>query len=392
MKGHIKQRSKGSWTLWIELGRDVETGKRRQQTITVHGNKKAAERELRALLTRIEGGAHVKPAKMTVGEYLESWLRDYVATNTAPSTADGYSDIVRAQLIPALGSLPLAGLQPSHIQAYYGRMLESGRRDGKGGLSAQTVRHHHRVLYQALKHAVKHGVLIRNVVEAVDPPRPDGKEMATLEPDDVHPLLDAAHETPYYTLFYTAIYTGLRRSELLGLRWRDIDLDLATLSVVQTLHHVPGKGYVFREPKTKHSRRLVDLSPSLALLLREHRANQELERKLVGCLLKPNDLVFSYPDGTPLPPNSITKAFHKLAQSLGLSNIRLHDLRHTHATLMLRQGVHPKVVSERLGHSSVAITLDTYSHVLPGIQAAAAQRFDEGLQRSREEVPAEVVG
>lgn len=271
-------------------------------------------------------------------------------------------------------------------------MLESGRRDGKGGLSAQTVRHHHRVLYQALKHAVKHGVLIRNVVEAVDPPRPDGKEMATLEPDDVHSLLDAAHETPYYTLFYTAIYTGLRRSELLGLRWRDIDLDLATLSVVQTLHHVPGKGYVFREPKTKHSRRLVDLSPSLALLLREHRANQELERKLLGCLPKPNDLVFSYPDGTPLPPNSITKAFHKLAQSLGLSNIRLHDLRHTHATLMLRQGVHPKVVSERLGHSSVAITLDTYSHVLPGIQAAAAQRFDEGLQRSRVEVPAEKVG
>jgi len=392
MKGHIKQRSKGSWTLWVDLGRDPETGKRKQQTLTVRGSKKDAERELRAVLTRIEGGAHVKPAKMTVGEYLGSWLRDYVATNTAPSTTDGYSDIVRAHLIPAFGSLPLMALQPSHIQAYYGRMLESGRRDGKGGLSAQTVKHHHRVLYEALKHAVKHGVLIRNVAEAVDPPRPDGKEMATLEPDDVHPLLNAAHETPYYTLFYTAIYTGLRRSELLGLRWRDVDLDLATLSVVQTLHYVPKKGYTFREPKTKRSRRLVDLSPSLALLLREHRANQELERTLLGRLLKPDDLVFSYPDGTPLPPNSVTKAFHKLAQSLGLSNIRLHDLRHTHATLMLRQGVHPKVVSERLGHSSVAITLDTYSHVLPGIQAAAAQRFDEGLQTTREEASAERVG
>jgi integrase len=208
----------------------------------------------------------------------------------------------------------------------------------------------------------------------------------------VHPFLNAARETPYHTLFYTAIYTGLRRSELLGLRWRDVDLDLATLSVVQTLHHVPKKGYTFREPKTKRSRRLVDLSPSLAVLLREHQANQELQRKLLGRSLMPDDLVFSFPNGAPLPPNSVTKAFQKLAQSLGLSNIRLHDLRHTHATLMLRQGVHPKVVSERLGHSSVAITLDTYSHVLPGIQAAAARQFDDGLQRIEKEALAERAG
>jgi len=392
MKGHIRQRSKGSWTIWVDLGREPETGRRQQKSFTVRGTKTDAERELRSILTRIEGGAYVKPTKMTVGEYLESWLRDYVATNTAPSTADGYSDIVRGHLIPELGRFPLTALQPSHIQAYYGRMLESGRRDGKGGLSAQTVKHHHRVLYETLKHGVKHGVLIRNVAEAVDPPRPDGKEMATLEPDDVHPLLNAARETPYYTLFYTAIYTGLRRSELLGLRWRHVDLDLATLSVVQTLHHTPKKGYIFREPKTKRSRRLVDLSPSLAVLLREHRVNQELERTLLGRLLTPDDLVFCYPDGTPSPPNGVTKAFHKLTQSLGLSGIRLHDLRHTHATLMLRQGVHPKIVSERLGHSSVAITLDTYSHVLPGLQAAAALRFDEGLQEARQEASRGRVG
>ena len=392
MKGHIQQRSKGSWTIWVDLGRDPETGKRQQQTITIHGSKKDAERELRTILTRIEGGILVKPTKLTVGEYLEQWLRDYVVTNTAPTTAHGYSDIVRSHLIPELGRLLLNALQPSHIQAYYARMLESGRRDGKGGLSAQTVKHHHRVLHEALKYAVKHGILIRNIAEAVDPPRPDSKEMVTLEPENVHIFLDAAHDTPYYVPFYTALYTGLRRSELLGLRWRDIDLDLATLSVVQTLHHVPKKGYVFREPKTKRSRRLVDLSPSLALLLREHRANQELEKKLLGHMLMPDDLVFCYPDGTPLPPNSVTKGFHKLAKSLGMSRMRLHDLRHTHATIMMSQGVHPKVVSERLGHSSVAITLDTYSHVLPGIQAAAARRFDEGLQKTAEKASSERVG
>lgn len=392
MKGHIRQRSKGSWTIWVDLGRDPGTGKRKQQTFTIRGSKRDAERELRTVLTRIESGAHVKPTKLTVGEYLQSWLRDYVFSNTAPSTAHGYSDIVTSHLIPELGRFPLTALRPSHIQAYYSRMLEGGRRDGKGGLSAQTVKHHHRVLYEAIKHAVKHGLLIRNATEAVDPPRPENKEMVTLDLNDVHTLLDAAHDTPYYTLFYTALYTGLRRSELLGLRWKDINLDLATLSVVQTLHYVSEKGYVFKEPKTKRSRRLVDLSPSLAFLLRKHRANQELERKLLGRSLMPNDLVFSYPDGAPLPPNSITKAFHKLVKSLGIPGVRLHDLRHTHATLMLRQGVHPKVVSERLGHSSVAITLDTYSHVIPGIQAAAAQRFDEGLQRDREDASAREVG
>src|SRR4030042_1000645 len=384
MKGHIRQRSKGSWTLWVDLGCDPETGKRQQKTLTIHGSKKDAERELRTILTRIEGGILIKPTKLTVGEYLEQWLRDYVITNTAPSTADGYSDIVRSHLIPELGQLLLNALQPSHIQAYYARMLERGRRDGKGGLSAQTVKHHHRVLHEALKYAVKHGIIIRNIAEAVDPPRPDSKEMVTLEPENVHVFLDAAHDTPYYVPFYTALYTGLRRSELLGLRWRDIDLDLATLSVVQTLHHVPKKGYVFREPKTKRSRRLVDLSPSLALLLREHRANKELEKKLLGHMLMTDDLVFCYPDGTPLPPNSVPKAFKRIVKTLGISNIRFHDLRHTHATIMLSQGVHPKVVSERLGHSSVAITLDTYSHVLPGIQAAVAKRFDEGLQKSSE--------
>ena len=136
----------------------------------------------------------------------------------------------------------------------------------------------------------------------------------------------------------------------------------------------------------------MDLSPSLAVLLREHRVNQELERKLLGRKQTPDDLVFCYPDGTPLPPNSVTKAFHKLTKSVGMSGMRLHDLRHTHATLMLKQGVHPKVVSERLGHSSVAITLDTYSHVLPGIQAAAARHFDEGLQSIREEASVKELG
>lgn len=380
MKGHMRKRSKGSWTIWVDIGRDPETGRRKQQSFTVRGSKKDAERELRAILTRIEGGAHVKPTKLTVGEYLKQWLESYVATNATPKTRDRYEGIVRAHLIPAFGSLPLAALQPQRIQNYYSQALKSGRKDGNGGLSAQTVRYHHMVLCEALKHAVKRGLLIRNVVEATDPPAPERKEIAIIDADGVRLLLQAAKGTPYYACIFTAVYTGLRRSELLGLRWCDVDLDLATISVVQTLHQLQNGAYMFGKPKTKGSRRMIALSPSLALLLREHKQKQELDRMLLGKPLSPADLVFSNPDGSPLRPNTVSRAFEKLARTLGFQGIRFHDLRHAHATLVLRQGIHPKIVSERLGHRSVAITLDIYSHVLPGLQEAAAHRFEEGLQ------------
>jgi integrase len=329
---------------------------------------------------------------MTVGEYLRQWLQSYVNSNVGPRTRERYEEIIIAHLIPALGSIPLIALRSQHIQTYYGKALQSGRRDGNGGLSAQTVQHHHRALYEALKHAVKHGTLMRNVAEAVDPPRPEHKEMVTLAPEHVNKLLDAVRDTSYYDLFYTAIYTGIRRSELLALRWSHIDLDLANLSVVETLHQLHNREFVFRQPKRKKGRRLVALPPSLALLLRDHKAKQELDRMLLGKPLLPNDLVFSNPDGSPLQPDGITKAFTRITQSIGLSGVRFHDLRHTHATLMLWQGIHPKIVSERLGHTSIAITLDTYSHVLPGLQEAAAQRFEEGLRIPVADPPAKTIG
>ncbi len=379
MRGHIRQRSKGSWTLFVDLGRDPETGKRKQKLLTVRGTKKDAEKEMRTVLTRIEGGVYVKPTKLTVGEYLKQWLESYVATNVTPKTQDRYEGIIRAHLIPAFGMLELTALHPQHIQSYYSQALKSGRKDGKGGLSARTVRYHHMVLYEALKHAVKYGLLIRNVAEAVDPPIPEYKGITIIDSDRVRELLQAAKETPYYACIFTAVYTGMRRSELLGLRWCDVDLELATLSIVQTLHQTQNGKYVIGKPKTKGSSRMIAMSPSLAILLREQKQNRELDRMLLGKPILPEDLVFSNPDGSPLRPNTVSRAFEKIARSLGLK-MRFHDLRHAHATLMLRQGVHPKIVSERLGHSSVAITLDIYSHVLPGLQEAAASKFEEGLQ------------
>jgi len=385
MRGHIRQRSKGSWSIVIDVGRDPRTGKRRQQWYTVKGTKKDAERELREKLRSLETGAYIKPQRISLGEYLKHWVDSYAVMHTSPRTAEGYKGIVNGYLIPALGGIPLCELQPRHLEKYYADALSHGRLDGKGGLSARTVLHLHRVLSQALSHAVKQGLLARNVAQAVVAPRPGRSQMTTLSAADVPKFLDAARKTPFYVLFYTALYTGMRRGELLGLRWCDIDLGKATISVVQTLHRLSGGKFVIREPKSPHSRRMVALSPSVAELLRGYHAEQEAKRLLLGTALTGQDLVFAHPDGSPLDPSTITHAFGKLIKKAGLPHIRFHDLRHTHATLMLKWGVHPKIVSERLGHANIGITLDTYSHVVPGLQEAAALRFDALISSEAEQ-------
>jgi len=331
-------------------------------------------------LLSVEQGTYVKSDRLTVAQFLEEWLRDYARPNTAPRTYERYEEIVRIHLVPALGSLSLLGLRPYHIQKYYSQALESGRRDRKGGLSALTVHKHHRILYESLRYGVRQGVLVRNPAEAVTSPRGQSKELTIVGAKRLQLILETARESPYHALFFMMAYTGVRRGEALGLRWGDIDLGKATLSVVQTLQQLRNGEYIFREPKSKHSRRQIALSPSLAIALWEYRLKQEQARKLLGQQLAPTDLVFSHPDGGPLRPNTVSRALQEIAQSLGLNSVRLHDLRHAHATILLQQGVHPKIVQERLGHSSVATTLDIYSHVTPGLQEAAARRFDEGLE------------
>jgi len=380
MKGSVRQRSKGSWEVCLDYGRDPVTNRRLRHFESVKGTKKAAQQRLAELLVSIEQGSYVKPKRITLVEWLNDWLGGYVATNCSPRTAQSYQSEVRRHLIPALGAIPLAQLQPQHLQNYYACALSQGRVDGKGGLSARTVQYHHRILSEALSHAVKMGLLIRNVAEAVDPPRPEQKNMATLVPEDVPQFLEAAHETPHYVLFYTALYTGMRLGELLGLRWCDVDLDIASLSVVQALYKRSGVCKMIR-PKSSHSRRQIALSPSLALLLRQYKGDQQAQRILLGKPLVDSDLVFCHPDGRPLDPGVVSHTFAKVLRKAGLPHIRFHDLRHSHATLLLKAGIHPKIVSERLGHANIGITLDTYSHVLPGLQEKAAERFDNLLAR-----------
>lgn len=379
MRGHITKRGNTSYSIVVELGRDPVTRKRKQQWVSIKGTKKDAEKRLAELLHQLDTGTFMKPGKLTLADFLERWLKDSVYPNLAPRTAEGYESIVRQHLIPKLGSITLTQLKPAHIQKYYSEVLSNGRCDGKGALSSLTVRHHHMALHRALQIAVKWGLILRNPTDAVDPPRSTISEMRVMNEDELHRFLEAAKSTPYYTLFYLALFTGMRRSELLGLRWSDIDFILCQVSVIRTLHRLKDGTIHFRPPKTAKGRRMIALSPSTVRILRQELKQQVALREMVGIRLEDNDLVFSKLDGSPIMPNVVTSAWIRLAQRVGLKGVRLHDARHTHASLMLKQGVHPKIVQERLGHSTIAITLDTYSHVTPGLQELAAKRFDDIL-------------
>jgi len=380
MRGHIIKRYKGSYTVVINMGMDSATGKYKQQWYSVKGTKKDAEKKLAELLHQLDTGNFIRPDKVTLAEFLERWLKDYIRPNLAPKTAEWYSYIVHSHIVPSLGNIPLKQLKPEHLQRYYGEKLAAGRCDGKGALSPQTVRHCHVAIHYAMETAMKWGLLTRNPADSVSPPRSQRNQMQIWSAEELGRFLEAAKETQYYAMFHLLFASGMRRSEVLALRWCDVDLTLCQAYVTRSLQHLADGTFTFKQPKTARGRRAIALPPSTALILKGHREKQALDRAFVGKMTREDDLVFSHLDGKPLLPNSITHAWGKLVKRTGLKYIRLHDARHTHASLMLKQGVHPKIVQERLGHASIQITLDTYSHVAPGLQEAAAARFDEVFQ------------
>ncbi len=274
----------------------------------------------------------------------------------------------------------LAKLHPLHIQSHYTEAIQNGRLDGKGGLSARTVLHHHRILHEALKQAVKWQLLARNPADAVEPPRPAYKEVSAIDEETVARLLDALAGHRLHAPVLLALSTGMRRGEILGLKWRSVGLDDGTLVVRESLSQTK-EGVVFKAPKSGKGR-TVALPPLAVTVLRAHKVEQAKERLLLGPVYANHDLVFAREDGQPWPPSSFTSAFQAFIRRSTLPHMSFHTLRHTHATLLLKRGIHPKVVSERLGHAKVGITLDIYSHVLPGMQEEAAQQIDAVLRNA----------
>ena len=377
-KGHVRQLKSGSWELVYDLPREPGQ-KRRQKSMTVKASsKKEADAKLREILRQIDTNTYVDAGKMTFGQFMQKWLENYCKINLTLNTYDGYKLYLEKHIIPALGDIQLSKLCPLHLQTYYAKALKGGRLDGKGGLAPKTVHQHHRIIHRALEIAVKWQLVGRNVADAVEPPRCEQYEARVYTEEEAWLLLHSAEDNRLYMPILLTMATGLRRGELLGLRWNDIDLGKGTITVSQALYKTSA-GIEMTPPKTKKSRRTITTPASVVSELKKHNENQTKKREDAGEFWEENGLVFCREDGTPWNPRSFSRDYRDLLKKYGLPLIRFHDLRHTHASFLLRQGVHPKIVSERLGHSQIAVTMDIYSHILPGIQEEVAKGLDERI-------------
>jgi len=376
MKGHIKQRSAGHFAIVLDT-RDPQTGKRRRKWISFSGTLRGARIECARLVTEMKSGAYVDATRETIAAFLDRWI-EHMQGQVSPRSLERYAELCRNNIAPLLGAIPLTKLQPANISQAYAKALASGRRDGTGGLSPLTVHHMHRVLREALQQAVRWQLLARNPVDAVRPPKVERKQMQTLDAEATVVLIEAARGTNLFMPILLGVLCGLRRGEITALRWRSIDLDRGQLSVTASTEQT-NRG--IREKETKSGKSRTVALPSLIVdELRRHRVAQAEGLLAAGVRLTDDHHVVAREDGQPVQPRSLTHAFVKFVRGHGLAPIRLHDLRHSHATHMLASGVHPKIAQERLGHSSVSVTIDLYSHVLPGMQAEAVSRVDAVLR------------
>ena len=368
MKGHLRLRGR-VWYLILDRGPDPVTGKRRQRTIRlgIFPSRKEAEKAQITEMAKIIQGDWVEPSKQTLKQFLARWMEVYVKPSLALNTARTYDSLIKTHVLPVIGARRLHLLNATDLIEVY----ELAQQNGAAPASVRLV---HAIVGRALKDAVRWGFLLRNPADNVDAPKAEKKEMQALTREEVSQLVAALDET-YGPIVYTAVMTGLREGELLALRWSDVHFDRGTIRVHRT---IGSKG-----TKTPKSRREVQVGASVLSVLQAHKERQLAHARFVG----PGyvvGLVFATKLGTPMSAFVVRKAFYRTLERAGLRQVRFHDLRHTHATLLLAMGEHPLKVSRRLGHSSIAITMDRYSHVTPEMDQNMAQRLDDYLDAGRE--------
>jgi integrase len=376
MRGHIRKRG-SRWAVVVDVGRDAD-GKRLRKWHSGYERRKDAERALTEILGRLQRGNYVAPSKLTLRAFIEDEWLPAVAVTLRPSTHESYAHNLCGHVLPAIGSMQLQRVTPAMLNALYAELATSREVDARkrAPLSARTIRYVHTIVHRALGDAVAWDRLARNPADRATPPTPKASAaptMRTWSAQELRAFLEHVADDRLYAGWRLLAMTGMRRGELLGLRWRDLDLDAARASIVQTL--IEGNGAPrLSTPKTDHGRRSVALDPVTVAALRAHRKRQAAERLAWGPAYQDDGLVCAREDGSPIWPRTFSRTFGRRAHDAELPTIRLHDLRHTHATLALQAGVHPKVVSERLGHANIGITLDTYSHAIPAMQEDAAAR------------------
>jgi integrase len=374
-EGSVYQRkSDGKWVTSITL----DNGRRK---VLYSDTQQEAIKKLKKASQQQEQGTLTVGPQYTVAQYLDYWLSVY-KQKIRPRSYERYEQIIRLHLVPTIGKLKLDKLSPQHVQLLYTKKLEEE-------LSTNTVLVIHGMLHKALKSAMRWGILAQNVCDRVDIPRKTPYEIHPLTVEQAQRFLAALHEHPNEALFILAITTGMRRGEIAGLKWHDIDIEYATLHVQRALTRVPttmGGGYQEAEPKTEKSRRTVALPDIAVDALRQHHERQVEIKQKAGEFWQEHDYVFCTPMGTHIHPgHDILEEFKKLFKGAGLPDIRFHDLRHSAATMLLGMGVHPKIVQERLGHHDIGTTMDIYSHVLPTMQEGAMKQLNNLLHQHPED-------
>jgi integrase len=377
MRGHIRERSPGHWAIVIDV-RDPQTGKRKRRWHSFNGNKREAQVECARLLTELNAGTAVEPSRLRVAAFLEKWLV-HIKPQVAPRTVERYAEIVTEYLVPALGNVLLSKLPPLLISTAYNK-IRSSRTKGQGELSPRTILHCHRVLSAALRQAVRWRLLPYNPAADVKPPKIERRKVLTYSLTQTADLLEALRGCWMHVPALLAVLCGMRRGEIAALRWGAVDLDKGRLAVVQSAEQTKA-GVRYKEPKSGQVR-TVALSAAVVSELRAHRAIQAENLLRLGIRLDDDSFLVAQADGSAYDPDSISKEWRLRIIKSGLPRIRFHDLRHTHASHMLASGVHPKVASERLGHSRVGITLDLYSHVTESLQDDAVALVDDAMAKA----------
>ena len=381
MRGYTVKKGKQYYAVIYE-GIDPASGRERRRWIPAGSKKGDAEKLLNDLVRRANSGELAAADRVTLGDYLTSRWLPTQRSQLRPSTFDSYERNLKLHVIPTIGRVPLQKLAPEDLDSLYARLLASGRRDGRGGLSVKTVRYVHLIIHKALKDALRKGSVLRNVADAADPPKLSSAKRPEIRVWEAHELRHFLSLIEPHRLggaFHVSSHTGMRRGELLGLRWMDVDVEAARLSVRQAIVSV-AYDLQLSDVKTSNGRRTIDLDAGTVAVLEMWRSRRDEEHRMIGTSRRADELVFSHADATPTHPDVFSQIFDRTVARSGLPVITLHDLRHTHATLLLKASVPIKVVSERLGHASPSFTMAVYQHVLPGMQAEAAARFAELLE------------
>jgi len=382
MRGHIAKKGKYYYAVIYE-GVDPATGKDRHRWHAAGPRRTDAERLVNDLVKRKHQGEDATTDRSTLASYLtDRWL-PIQKSRLRPSTYLSYRSNVLLHVVPYIGRIRLDKLQPADLDGLYVDLLRTGRRRGAGdGLSATTVRYVHRVLAKALADAHRKGIVARNVAELADPPKAEAtgtkSKMHVWDATELRRFLAVTTEHQWYLLWLLAARTGMRRGELLGLQWHDLDPDRATVSVRRAFVVVGGHPHL-SDVKTSSSRRTIDLDRHTTKVLESRMIESQATAAAAGDTFGRGGLIFAASDGGPTHPELVSRAFNRLVTKHTLPRIRFHDIRHTHATLLLKAGVPAKVVAERLGHATPGFTLNVYQHVLPGMQAEAANVFDRLL-------------